>query len=158
MKMYGVVDVHIHVFLTLALVGGKWSLSHSGHFTPGERAPVPIRQEAGCAPELIWTMWRRENSWPYRDSNSDPSVVQPVASRYTDYAIPAPPWSGEVNNTYMYWHMHDSPTSGNFYDKHGYYKANNHTGQQLTYWMLTKMTEEWTVIFMMDIALNRYNL
>jgi hypothetical protein len=24
------------------------------------------------------------------DSNSDPSVVQPVTSRYTDYAIPAP--------------------------------------------------------------------
>jgi hypothetical protein len=22
--------------------------------------------------------------WPYRDSNSDPSVVQPVLSRYTD--------------------------------------------------------------------------
>jgi hypothetical protein len=35
-------------------------------------------------------MWRKENSWPYRDSNSDTSVVQPVASRYTDYAIPAP--------------------------------------------------------------------
>jgi hypothetical protein len=27
---------------------------------------------------------------PYWDSNSDPSVVQPVTSRYTDYAIPAP--------------------------------------------------------------------
>jgi hypothetical protein len=26
----------------------------------------------------------------YRDSNSDPSIIQPVASRYTDYAIPAP--------------------------------------------------------------------
>jgi hypothetical protein len=27
-----------------------------------------------------------EDSWPYRDSNSDPSVLQPVASRYTDCA------------------------------------------------------------------------
>jgi hypothetical protein len=35
-------------------------------------------------------MWRRDNSWLCQDSNSDPSVVQPVASRYTDYAIPAP--------------------------------------------------------------------
>jgi hypothetical protein len=31
-----------------------------------------------------------ENSWPYRDSNSHPSVVQPIASRYTDYDIPTP--------------------------------------------------------------------
>jgi hypothetical protein len=31
-----------------------------------------------------------DNSWRYRDSNSDPSFVQPVASRYTDYATPAP--------------------------------------------------------------------
>jgi hypothetical protein len=36
------------------------------------------------APEPVWTTWRRENSWPYRNSNSDPQVVQP------DYAIPAP--------------------------------------------------------------------
>lgn len=28
----------------------------------------------------------RENSLPYRDANSDPSAVQPVASRYTDCA------------------------------------------------------------------------
>jgi hypothetical protein len=38
----------------------------------------------------VWTTWRRENSWPYRDSNSDLSAVQPVASRYTDCTIPAP--------------------------------------------------------------------
>jgi hypothetical protein len=36
-------------------------------------------------PEPVWTTWARENSWPYRDLNSDSSVVQPVASRYTDY-------------------------------------------------------------------------
>jgi hypothetical protein len=35
-------------------------------------------------------IWRRENSSPYRDSNFNPMVVQPVASHYTDYAIPAP--------------------------------------------------------------------
>jgi hypothetical protein len=35
----------------------------------------------------VWTTWRRENSCPYRDSKSDPSIVQPVAIRYTDSAI-----------------------------------------------------------------------
>jgi hypothetical protein len=34
------------------------------------------------APEPVWTVWKRENSCTYYDSNSDPSVVQPVASRY----------------------------------------------------------------------------
>jgi hypothetical protein len=33
---------------------------------------------------------RGENFWPYRDSNSDPSPVHLVASRYINYAIPAP--------------------------------------------------------------------
>jgi hypothetical protein len=40
MKTYGGVDVQIHVYLTLALVGGKWSASRPDRFTPGERAPV----------------------------------------------------------------------------------------------------------------------
>jgi hypothetical protein len=39
MKTYGGVDVEIHVFLSLALVGGEWSASRPGRFTPGERAP-----------------------------------------------------------------------------------------------------------------------
>jgi hypothetical protein len=39
MKAYGGVDVYIHIFLTLALVGGEWSASHPSCFTPGERAP-----------------------------------------------------------------------------------------------------------------------
>jgi hypothetical protein len=39
MKMVGGVDVQIHVFLTLALVGGEWSDSRHGLLTPGEKAP-----------------------------------------------------------------------------------------------------------------------
>jgi hypothetical protein len=39
MKAYVGVDVEIHIFLTLALVGGEWSTSRPGRFTPGERGP-----------------------------------------------------------------------------------------------------------------------
>jgi hypothetical protein len=40
MKIYGGVDVFTHIFLTSALVGGQWSASRPGRFTPGERAPA----------------------------------------------------------------------------------------------------------------------
>jgi hypothetical protein len=39
MKSDGGVDLKIHTFLTLALVGGEWSPSHPGHFISGERDP-----------------------------------------------------------------------------------------------------------------------
>jgi hypothetical protein len=38
MKAYGGVDL----FLTPALVGGEWSASRPGRFTPGKEPPVPI--------------------------------------------------------------------------------------------------------------------
>jgi hypothetical protein len=38
MKACGGVDVYIHIFLTLALVGDKCSASHPSRFTAGERA------------------------------------------------------------------------------------------------------------------------
>jgi hypothetical protein len=34
--MYGGADVYIHIFLTLALVGGEWSASRPCCFTPGK--------------------------------------------------------------------------------------------------------------------------
>jgi hypothetical protein len=38
MKAYGKVGVYIHIFLTSELVGGEWSASRPGCFTPEERA------------------------------------------------------------------------------------------------------------------------
>jgi hypothetical protein len=40
--------------------------------------------------EPVWTMWSGEKSYLYGDSNSDPSTVHPLISRYTDCALPAP--------------------------------------------------------------------
>jgi hypothetical protein len=37
MKAYGGVDVEINIFLNSALVGGEWSDSRHGRFTPEER-------------------------------------------------------------------------------------------------------------------------
>jgi hypothetical protein len=59
-------------------------------FIPGKE-PVPIVQEAGWAPEPVWI-----GAEKLAPPGFDPRTFQPVASRYTDYAIPAPnsPGSG----------------------------------------------------------------
>jgi hypothetical protein len=49
-----------HTFLTSALDGGEWSTSHPDCSNTGEEPSVPIGQEAGWAPESIWTQWQRE--------------------------------------------------------------------------------------------------
>jgi hypothetical protein len=59
------------------------------HLPLGKELPVPIGKEVGWTPESVWTTWRRENSWSSRNRNSDPSIVQPLPSRYTDCAVPA---------------------------------------------------------------------
>ena len=50
------------------------------HLTPG-KDPVPIVQEAGWASGPVWT--GAENLAP---PGFDPPTVQPVGSRYTNYA------------------------------------------------------------------------
>jgi hypothetical protein len=87
MKAYGgsgCIDPH---FLDLG-TSWRWVVSFKPLplYTRGNSPSVPIGQEAGWAPEPVWTMWRRENFCPHRDSNFHPSVVQPVASLYTDWA------------------------------------------------------------------------
>jgi hypothetical protein len=63
-------------FLNSALEGGEWSASRIGRFTPAERAPAPIRQEA---PEPVWTLWSTEKS--VTPAGNRPSPVQPIAIR-----------------------------------------------------------------------------
>jgi hypothetical protein len=69
----------------------RWVVSLTPNpFTPGRMLPVPTEAEAGWTPVPVWATHRRENSWSYWDLNSDPSVNQPLASHYTDWATSAP--------------------------------------------------------------------
>jgi hypothetical protein len=50
-------------FTTSALHGGQWSASRPGRSLPPGKGPlVPIGQEAGWAPELVWTQRLEEKS------------------------------------------------------------------------------------------------
>ena len=73
----------LYSILTPARDGGGLSAPRPGRFTPGED-PVPIVQEAGWGPGPVWTGAENVALTGIRSRN-----VQPVASRYTDCAIPA---------------------------------------------------------------------
>jgi hypothetical protein len=57
----------------------EWSASRLGRFTPRKEPTVyPLYiYRVGWTPEPVSTTWISENSWPYKDSNSDLTVVQP---------------------------------------------------------------------------------
>jgi hypothetical protein len=128
MKAYGGVD--IHVFLTSVVARRAWSASSPGHFITEKVDPVPIAQEVGWTPEPVWTIWRRENSWRHRDSNSDPSVVQSVASRYpgsqeVDYTgLNCRYRNGKVKPVLDRWFINTK-----FIDSHSYCQTSNWTNE-----------------------------
>jgi hypothetical protein len=67
-------------------------VSGQRHALPPEKGPlVPTGQEAGLAPEPVWTQRLEEKSFRLcRGSNLDRPVVQSVVRNYTDWATPAP--------------------------------------------------------------------
>jgi hypothetical protein len=69
------------------LDGGERSALRPARFNPGKEPQVPIGYEVRWAPEPVWTLWRREKSCT---AGNRTRAVQPVARRYTDWAIPAP--------------------------------------------------------------------
>jgi hypothetical protein len=69
-------------FLTSEPDGDEWSASRPCLTTPVKESPAPTGQEAGWAPQPVWTMWRRGKSLaPARIRNP----VTPQPSRYTDW-------------------------------------------------------------------------
>jgi hypothetical protein len=69
-------------FYTSALDGGEWSASHPDRaLSPGKGPPVRIVQEAGWAPEPVWTQRLEEKSFAPAGDRSP--VVQPVVRHYT---------------------------------------------------------------------------
>jgi hypothetical protein len=56
-------------FTTSALYGGEWSASRLGR-APGKGPPVPIGQEAGWAPEPVWTQRLEDLYKPYTENNT----------------------------------------------------------------------------------------
>jgi hypothetical protein len=73
-------------FTTSALDGGEWSVSRPCRALPPENGgPVPIGQEAGWAPEPVWTqMLQEKSSLPAPGSNPDLPVVQSISRHYID--------------------------------------------------------------------------
>jgi hypothetical protein len=67
--------------LTSALEGGEWSASRPGRdLNPVEEPPVPIVQEAGWDPELVWTQRLEEKS----SVGDRTQATQSAVRRYTD--------------------------------------------------------------------------
>jgi hypothetical protein len=76
-------EVYSYSYVTSVVDGGEWSASRPGcALPPGKGPPVPIGQEAGWAPELVWTQRLEENSSAsVRDQTP---VIQSVVSHCTD--------------------------------------------------------------------------
>jgi hypothetical protein len=59
MKVYGGIEVQLHLFLTSVLHGGEPPASLAKE--------VPFDYGARWTPEAIWTLWRRNKLFPQSD-------------------------------------------------------------------------------------------
>jgi hypothetical protein len=77
--------------LTSALDGGEWSASRTDRFNPTERALDTHWIGGWVGPRAVLdAVVKRKIPSPCQESNPRTPIVQPVAQRYTDWAITAP--------------------------------------------------------------------
>jgi hypothetical protein len=82
-------EIYLLLVLDLGTRMGECSASRSGRaLTPEKGPPVPIVQEAGWAPEPVWTQRLEEKS--FASAGDWTPVVRSVVRHYIDWAIPAP--------------------------------------------------------------------
>jgi hypothetical protein len=86
--------------LISALDGGEWSASRPGCALALGKGPlVSTVQEAGWAPEPVWTQRLEEKSFClFRGLNLGRLDVQPIARHHTDWATPAHEEATDGNN------------------------------------------------------------
>jgi hypothetical protein len=86
--------------LNSALEEGEWWASRPGRFTPKERIPCTQWIGGWMGPRAVLDAVKRKISSPRRESNPRTPIIQPIAQRYTDGAIPAP--SCSPNSKYIF--------------------------------------------------------
>jgi hypothetical protein len=85
-------NISLHPLLTSsALNGGRYTVSHPCHYSPGKEPKVPIKYEVGWEAESVWTCWRREKSLvPGRNLTPDRPACTPVTILTTLLQLPLP--------------------------------------------------------------------
>jgi hypothetical protein len=73
--------------LTSALAVAEWSASRPGRFTPEERAPGTYWIRSIVDPTASLEDVEKRKLLTLPESNSDPSIDQPVASQYKENSI-----------------------------------------------------------------------
>jgi hypothetical protein len=89
MEVLGGQDVQLLLILNLSTrLGWALSVTPLPRLAPGKKRPsVPIVQEAGWAPEPVWTQRQEEKSFRlFQGSNIDRLVIHSVVRHYTDCA------------------------------------------------------------------------
>jgi hypothetical protein len=93
MKMYERVDVQIDIFLTSVLLGGGWLA-----LSPGKSPRYPLYSSLGGPQSRSERHGEVKIPYPTGTRTPELSVVENVASPYTDCTIPAPHYYTYIHN------------------------------------------------------------